>query len=263
MKNFNLYEFEGVESVVVSGDIHGEFGTMLFRVMTEYSIQNAVVIVAGDCGFGFNRLGYYEGVYRKYQKRLAKNNIYVVFVRGNHDNPEYFKNEAISYKRFRCVPDYSIIKAANHTILCVGGGVSLDRKIRLSWGVKDPSYNDDPLYRPGYYWPDELPVFSPSLLEEIKTADIKPDTIVTHSSPSFCEMADKGPFFFKMTEEDPTLLEDSAKERQAMDDLLSWLIKNNMKPERWIYGHFHRSWHAVIDEVAYSLLDINELKMIY
>ena len=46
-----------VEMVVVSGDIHGAFREIVNKVACQYNIQNALVIIAGDCGFGFERGG--------------------------------------------------------------------------------------------------------------------------------------------------------------------------------------------------------------
>ncbi len=54
-------------------------------------------------------------------------NNWIVFVRGNHDNPAYFEGTTFSYKRFIAVPDYTILQACNHSILCVGGAISIDR----------------------------------------------------------------------------------------------------------------------------------------
>lgn len=52
-------------------------------------------------------------------------NNWIVFVRGNHDNPAYFEGTTFSYKRFIAVPDYTILQACNHSILCVGGAFLL------------------------------------------------------------------------------------------------------------------------------------------
>lgn len=49
--------------VVVCGDIHGEFETLAFNVVQK-GIENALVIIAGDCGFGFNKLAYYDDLYK-------------------------------------------------------------------------------------------------------------------------------------------------------------------------------------------------------
>ena len=62
-----------VEMVVVSGDIHGAFREIVNKVACQYNIQNALVIIAGDCGFGFEREGYYENIYQRCSKHLKKN----------------------------------------------------------------------------------------------------------------------------------------------------------------------------------------------
>ena len=70
-----------------------------------------MVIVAGDCGFGFERPNHYINLYNGLAGRLKKANNWIVFVRGNHDDPSYFQEEKICYERLRCVPDYSVIQA--------------------------------------------------------------------------------------------------------------------------------------------------------
>ena len=64
-------------------------------------------------------------------------NNWIVFVRGNHDNPAYFDGAMFNAKRFITVPDYSILQACNHTILCVGGAISIDRIYRKINGIKE------------------------------------------------------------------------------------------------------------------------------
>lgn len=73
--------------------------------------------------------------------------------RGNHDDPAYFQEERVHHERFRCIPDYSVIQACGHNILCVGGAVSIDRDYRK----KHDSRNS----RSGVasYWTDEMPVY--------------------------------------------------------------------------------------------------------
>lgn len=89
-----------------------------------------VVIVAGDCGFGFEREGYYDNIVKRNSKRMNKANNWIVFIRGNHDNPAYFDGKTFAHKRFMAVPDYSVIRACGHVVLCVGGAISVDRSYR-------------------------------------------------------------------------------------------------------------------------------------
>ena len=86
------------------------------------------VVVCGD--------NYYTTLYNRLAGRLCKANNWVVFVRGNHDDPSYFNEEKVNYERFRCVPDYSVINVCGRNVLCVGGAVSIDRKYRRTANLK-------------------------------------------------------------------------------------------------------------------------------
>ena len=103
------YVYSEAKQVVVCGDIHGAFETLVYKSCVQYSMTDTVIIVAGDCGFGFEKPNYYTTLYNRLAGRLRKANNWVVFVRGNHDDPSYFNEEKVSYERFRCVPDYSLI----------------------------------------------------------------------------------------------------------------------------------------------------------
>jgi len=124
-------EYPEAKHVIISGDIHGDFKTLVYKLCVGWKYTDTLLIVAGDCGFGFEKPGYYETIYNQVAGRIRKANNWVVFVRGNHDDPSYFQQEKVSYERWRCVPDYSIIQACGHNILCIGGAVSVDRKVRM------------------------------------------------------------------------------------------------------------------------------------
>ena len=135
-------EFPEAKAIVVSGDIHGDFTQLVFKCCMQYGMKNTLVIVAGDCGFGFERLGYYENLYKKCRNRLTKANNWLEFLRGNHDNPAYFNDGLIKHKRWITVPDYSVIKACGHSILCVGGAISIDRMWRMTLRPFHPYISD-------------------------------------------------------------------------------------------------------------------------
>ena len=86
-----LFEYPEAKSVVVCGDIHGDFHTLVYKMCIQYQMTDTLLIVAGDCGFGFDKPAYYEQVYSKDAGRLRKANNWIALIRGNHDNPAYFK----------------------------------------------------------------------------------------------------------------------------------------------------------------------------
>ena len=86
----NVFDFPDAKSIVVSGYIHGDFKELVYKCCVQYGMTDTVIIVAGDCGFGFEKPGYYENLYTRCRERLAKGNNRLLFVRGNHDNLTYF-----------------------------------------------------------------------------------------------------------------------------------------------------------------------------
>lgn len=128
--------FPEAKGLVISGDVHGDFNQLVFKLCVQYRMRDTLLIVAGDCGFGFEKRESYENMVRRNVKRMNEANNWIVFVRGNHDNPAYFDGCTFRYKRFVAVPDYAIIQACSHTILCVGGAISIDRQYRMNtWKV--------------------------------------------------------------------------------------------------------------------------------
>jgi len=263
----NLFEFPEAKAVVVSGDIHGEFTKLVFKCCEQYGMRDTLIIVAGDCGFGFEREGYYEGIYRKCSRRLSKNNNWVLFVRGNHDNPAFFRSALplgpsknltpINHRRWMTLPDYSVVKACGHTILCVGGATSVDRMVRMTAKRYHLPNPEDPL-APNVYWHNEAPMYDEQRLDALdKVCAV--DTVVTHTAPSFCELSSHFGLL-DWAEHDSTLLEDVAQERKAMDNLQAYLYSRNHPLRYWFYGHFHQSWHCEIDGVQYNMLDCMELR---
>lgn len=235
------YDYPNVKSVVVCGDIHGEFEKLVYQCCVLYRMRDTLVIVAGDCGFGFKYPAYdIDFYYSRTMDRIIDANNYFAFVRGNHDDPWYFDGEHVAYERFRAVPDYSVLTACGHQILCVGGAVSIDRDQRTAG--KD-------------WWEDEKPVLDHGCLNWIYSGLFMIDTVVTHTAPSFCE--------FTMPPADITdtgLLADLREERETMDSILEALRYHRHPLRRWVYGHFHHSWNAEIDGILYTMLGIMEMK---
>ena len=252
-----MYEYSSAKSIVVSGDIHGNFTDLVFKVCMSHQMTDTLVIVAGDCGFGFSKPGYFENLYKKCLRRLEKFNNWIVFIRGNHDNPAYFDGQVVNHERWRAVPDYSIIKACGHTILCVGGATSVDWEWRKASEYHHFDNSIDPLQQ-DLYWPDEVPAYDEVMLKAVNEV-CAVDTVVTHTSPTFCELATYR-HLENWAVDDPALLKDVKAEREVMDRILAFLKENGHPLRQWYYGHYHQSWHSEIDGVQYNMLDCMELR---
>lgn len=252
-----IIEYKDAKQVIVSGDIHGDFKGIVYKLCVQYGLTDTLLIVAGDCGFGFDKPGYYETVYNHVAERLRKANNWVVFLRGNHDDPSYFSERKVSHERWRCIPDYSIIRVCGHNILCVGGATSIDRRDRKEENTR---LREKGHLQTAVWWPDEAPVFSPEDIENIPS-DIRVDTVVTHTAPSFCELQNKdGVKSWAVM--DPSLIWDTDRERRTIDAIFQSLREHGHPVERWYYGHFHQSWSGQREGVLFSMLDIEEFKEI-
>ncbi len=240
----NIYDFTSYEQVMVCGDIHGHFEVIYGNIHAE----NTLFIVAGDCGFGFNRPHFYEQLYAsKMGRNLNKKNNAVIFIRGNHDDPVYFDGLSFNKKRAVCIPDYSIVRTAHHNILCIGGAISIDRTHRKQ--DKNAGF---------LYWPGEAPVFNPKMIKEISASKLKIDTVISHSGPSFCPPHTKDGIQSWLSQ-DPALDSDLENERKTMDAVWHELKKLGHPVRQWWYGHFHRSAWQKQDNCYFRLLDINEM----
>ncbi len=252
MNTFHTYTFPEAKNIIICGDIHGEFNSLIYRLCIQYQLTDTLLIVAGDCGFGFEKPGYYENVFKRNSARLSKANNWIVMVRGNHDDPSYFNKEKIKHERCRTIPDYSIIQACGHNILCIGGAVSIDRYYRKK---HDAKYH---LSGTASYWADEMPYYDEAILNEIGK-QIRIDTVITHTAPSFCELISKNGLS-EWTALDPAIPADCEIERKTMDLIYKHLKADRHPVHHWYYGHFHQSWNSEINGILFSMLDIMEFK---
>ena len=263
MSNYHTYDFPDSKCLVVCGDIHGDLNLLVNKICVQYQLKDTVVIVAGDCGFGFERKGAYENMVHKNSKRMSEANNRILFIRGNHDNPAYFDGQTFAHKRFIAIPDYSVVKANGHIVLCIGGAISLDRSYRITAWEKNQNkryrYGQEAegkdILSPNYYWNNEAPKFNKESLTQVLKENCI-DTIVTHTAPSFCELQSKAGLE-SWAKNDDTLMYDIQQERSTMDNIHNALKGHPIT--HWCYGHFHQSWHSTIDGILFKMLDIMEL----
>ena len=84
----------------------------------------------GPYGNGFEKENYYLRIYDKISRTLKERNNFLILIRGNHDNPEYFSDGKIDFPLMKTLPDYSILRFSKKHVLCIGGAISIDRKYR-------------------------------------------------------------------------------------------------------------------------------------
>ena len=226
------------------GDIHGNFQALM-DITNPY--DNTVFIIAGDCGFGFpdtNVKKIKSLVSKMIMPFLNKRNSYFMFIRGNHDDPAFFQDEAfrseISTGRFILLPDYSLIKINGKNILCVGGSVSVDRRFRTT-GTS-------------YWYGEEM--IEPKLME-LLNYEGGVDVICAHTANRIWidHLLPPMPDWLRIAfKEDKKLTPDSERENEICEKL-----QNYYQPKYWIHGHYHESGKTVINGTEIISLNINEL----
>ena len=199
-------------------------------------LSNSIIFVTGDCGIGSRDEKYYIDLLEKCNKILGYNNAYLLFIRGNNDNPAFFDGEKIDLSNIKAVPDYSVIEAMGKNILCVGGAISTDRLWKKEQEKRINQFKHD--CPKMLYWEDEAPIIDKDKMDEIFKEYDKIDYVISHSSPSFTN-----PTQCQGIEEwekaDANLKKDIQNERVTMDRIFEYLRDNDRKPVFWSYGHFN------------------------
>lgn len=255
-----------VKNIYAVGDIHGHFD-ILVGMIKNYDIKDSAVICCGDCGVGFSGPEVDKGLMGKLNRTCSRNNVRVIMVRGNHDNPRFFDEGLVNTKYITAVPDYSLIRAPFiecGEILCVGGATSIDRTRRLDEKeavVKrylkyhpDCTIEEAKQATPNSYWEDEAPVYKEDEFKAIKDEGFVINHVITHTCPSFCEPLSKDGIEYWLAT-DPGLDEVINSERVVMDQIYSKLLEDGHDIKSWTYGHYHKHWSQVIDGVRFTMLD--------
>ena len=53
-RSMSIYDYPDAKRIVVSGDIHGDYTQLVFKACVSKKMTDTLIVVAGDCGFGFN-----------------------------------------------------------------------------------------------------------------------------------------------------------------------------------------------------------------
>lgn len=265
----NIIEFN-IDSIYFAGDIHGNFNSIGYHIK-QYDIHNSLIVFCGDVGIGFYKLEYYKQVFNRLKKILSKYNVYIVFVRGNHDDKSFFDNKTIYSKRIKAVSDYTILRVyktedkehymSPYNILCIGGAISIDRTerkelyyelIKKYTGYVSLIFAEQKVKK--IYWEDEAPVYLDNEFNEIKEKEINIDAVATHTCPSFCHPITKDRIKYWLSR-DKELENDINNERQIMDMIYQRLQQDKHNLDMWCYGHYHHHNNDRINNIKFYLLD--------
>lgn len=238
-----------IDGIIFVGDIHGEYGVIL--ELCNRTSRKAI-ICCGDCGMGFAEPGYYTDQFKKMERRLEKTDNWLVFIRGNHDDPIYFDGVVVSGDKSGWAPDEHprihmasrgweflrlMGKDLNACVMCGGGAVSVDRTMRLegkSWWPDEGVARADP---------QKLAAATVEAVEGIGSL-----CIATHSSPSLAMPLENKAILTGWASVDRYIVDDCRDEREYLTDVARAVCSSPVPVDGWWYGHFHKSYRGVIGE---------------
>ena len=222
-------EFHLKGSVCLVGDIHGEYVPRNdVKANNEKLADNYIFL--GDIGFGFFGLTSFV----KELNRVIPEGVEVYFIRGNHDDPSFWKGWKKpkiqeTCPRFHMVGDYDVLVINGKKYLCIGGGISIDRFYRIEGES---------------YWSDEkiLPCPSQNAFGEICG-------VLSHTGFTPPVITHKNAFMEKF----PDVKQDCQDEQRVLFDIL-----NLYHPKVWYNGHYHVHVDFMVKACEVHALDINE-----
>lgn len=222
----------------------GDSDKKMFTRKVDSSYNDSVIIVSGNCGIGNKSKKYYEETFSKLDKILGDNNCFVLFVRGNNDNPSIFNNMEIDFEHIKAIPDYSVVAMKTFNCLCIGGSVSMDKEWKLA---------QEELYGKKLYWEDEAPKYHEKQLKEILDV-YNINCIITSTCPSFAypgtNAFKKSKWFYR----DKKIVSEFSKERKIMDKIYEQIMDSESKPYMWIYGRFKMYHTDKINDIVFCSL---------
>lgn len=225
------------DNLVVLGDLHGDL-EVIYKFIQKFNISNTTILQVGDFGYGFSseQLEHLDNYLKS-----TSNNLFVV--RGNHDNyynhnplygkPEYtYRIDCISFLNNR-----RTLMWRNKKILCIGGAISIDRKVR----VRDVSW-----------WEQEaVEVIDIDRLEK----DI--DIVIAHTNPASFKPYGFNALCQHYFKNDPELENELIVEREYMQSIFEYI-----NPKLWVHGHFHFSDNYMVNDCKIVALGIDEFYQI-
>ena len=214
------------------------------RFPTDSTYNDSVIIVSGNCGIGSKSMKYYNEVFENLNKVLSANNCFILFLRGNNDDPSFFNELKIDYSNVKAIPDYSIVTLKLFNCLCIGGSVSLDKEWKLS---------QEEQFGKKLYWEGESPFFDEKTLDEIlKKYQI--GCVITSTSPSFTFPGTNAFNKSKWIKDNASIKATFSSERKILDKIYEKIVDGESKPYVWIYGRFKQANYSKVNDIIFDSL---------
>lgn len=229
-------------AVYILGDLHGNF-ELLQQLIKEGNLENDTIIQVGDFGVGYASFLDDLAAMEQLNFLLVNTNSCLYVLRGNHDNPAYFRGaapRALDQSNIWFVADYSVLEVHQQRFLLVGGAISIDRKVQKEGEG---------------YWQAEEFVYNEQIIRRMGNIDV----VVTHSAPDFAP-----PFVFsdlvhKFAQNDSSLITNLHRERAELAAMYQCLKQNpTNRLIDWFYGHFHVSRKLRYENTRMVLVGMNE-----
>lgn len=229
------------------GDLHGSISHILYSLKRMNKDQGTIVQV-GDFGIGFNNEETDLKNLSILDEALGIWNKKIYIVRGNHDNPRFFKGEFRDklnkkFENVYFIEDYEVLEIEGKKIVFIGGGISIDRTHRKEGDT---------------YWKEEAVVFDQYKLDQIMNNNTELDIIVTHSAPNWCfPKGIDAPIVRGYIKVDEDLKQDLIDERETLGVLFD-MLNEKYKFKYHFYGHFHQNQREKIVDCDHILIGIGD-----
>jgi hypothetical protein len=230
------------------GDIHGNWN-IIQNHFEENDISNTNLIQVGDFGIGYKKKDEESALLKELSAHLKKRNNFLYIIRGNHDDPSYFYASSINpYSNIIFLQDYSILQNSIHNILCIGGAVSIDRRVSKEKSI---------VIGRNLWWEDEKFDYNEVEIDNI-LEKLHIDIVVTHTAPKIFYPQNFNGIVNYYAKDDAMLIYDLTLERNLVQNLYEKFY-DRMMPQYWFYGHFHASKTENVEEkITAKLLNIEE-----
>lgn len=186
--------------------------------------EGAIIIFNGDCGFMDRSLDDVIEALEKYNSIFSKKNIHVFFIRGGEEDPSWFNGGKVLLSNIKCVEDYSLIVTKYVNVLCIGGGVPINK----IWA--EAKKNDD-----ASLFEQSLPFYDEAKLSDTVSAHY-PHVVMMPTQPTFIS-----PYVASLSDSNwlkdkDGLIESIWKSRLVADKIYSFLINDCASlPFAWLY----------------------------